>query len=187
MRRSFSLYVVCFAALLASGCASVAPTYTPAMDNITNMKNSGEFTVKVGDFASAKAPENVNPISIRGGSMISPYGESYARYLAEALKLELDMARKLSPSSETVISGELLKNNIDASGFSTGFGDIAARFVVTKSGQTRYDQVKSAHHEWESSFAGAVAIPKASQSYAELVQKLIAELFRDQTFIQSLK
>lgn len=187
MRRSSSPLLAIFAAVISSGCAIVAPTYSPSLENITTLKKSGEYSVKVADFTSINGPQNEKTISIRGSSMSSPKNESYASYLADALKTELDMAKKLSPSADTVISGELLRNDIDASGFSMGYGDIAARFIVKRGNQTRYEQVKSAHTEWESSFAGAIAIPTATQAYPMLVQKLIAELTNDKSFIEALK
>jgi hypothetical protein len=85
------------------------------------------------------------------------------------------------------VSGALQKNDINAAGFGTATGDIAARFVVKRGGEVRYDQVKSIHDEWDSSFAGAVAIPRAQQRYPVMVQKLLAALYADPDFVQALK
>lgn len=62
-----------------------------------------------------------------------------------------------------------------------------ARFVVSKAGTVRYDQVKTIRYEWESSFAGAVAIPRAQQEYPNLVQRLLAILYTDQAFLDALQ
>ncbi len=66
-------------------------------------------------------------------------------------------------------------------------GDLEARFVVKTAGTVRYDQVKTIQDEWDSSFVGAVAIPRAQQRYAVMVQKLLAALFADPAFVEALK
>ncbi len=173
--------------VLASGCSMMAPQYSASLTNVQMLKDASAFSAKVGEFSSGKDPANANPISIRGSSLNSPYASSYALYLAEAIKQELSLAGKLSPVAEVEISGVLQKNDLDASGFSKGTGIMEARFVVKKSGQIRYDQVKLVNSEWESSFAGAIAIPKAQQEYPVLVQKLLAALYGDAAFIKALQ
>lgn len=151
------------------------------------LKDAGNYTVKVGEFSSKNDVANANPIQIRGSSMASPYQNSYANYLAESIKQELSIASKLAADASLEISGVLLKNDIDASGFNVGFASIEARFLVKKNDQVRYDQVKSVKQEFPSSFAGAVAIPRAIQEYNFAVQKLLALLYADKSFIEALK
>lgn len=134
----------------------------------------------------ADANSDVDSLTIRGGSYLSPYG-SYTAYLAEALKQELDDARLLDPQSQIEVSAVLLKNLLDASGFSTGVAEIEARFIVRNADTIKFDKVKIARHTWESSFAGAIAIPKAQQNYPVVVQKLVGQLFADPEFISALK
>lgn len=187
MSKSIGVSALLMLIVLASGCSLVAPPYSASLTNVQLLKDAGAFSAKVGGFSASKDPANANPISIRGSSLDSPYGNSYALYLAEAIKQELSLAGKLSPGAEVEISGVLLKNDIDASGFSKGTGMMEARFVVKKSGQVRYDQVKLVNSEWESSFAGAIAIPKAQQEYPTMVQKLLASLYADAAFIKALQ
>lgn len=187
MMQSIRIFAVAALVALASGCSLTAPQYSASLTNVQALKDAGAFSAKVGEFSSTKDPANANPISIRGSSLTSPYSESYALYLAEAIKQELSLAGKLSSAADVEISGILQKNDLDASGFSKGIGIMEARFVVKKSGQVRYDQVKLVNSEWESSFAGAVAIPKAQQEYPTLVQKLLAMLYADVAFIKALK
>lgn len=174
-------------AALLNGCSIVAPQYSASIDNVEKLKDAGDFTARVGKFDASKDPGNANPISLRGSALQSPYGDSYALYLAEAIKQELMLAGKLRPDTAIEISGLLMKNDIDASGVSRATGDISARFVVRKGEATTYEQVKTVHHEWESSFAGAIAIPRAQQEFPRLVQRLLATLYADQDFIRALK
>ncbi len=186
MRRIVLLTLVIISGIILSGCGMVAPKYSASMDNVQMLKDAGNISAKVGKFDSIRGKGNANPISIRTHPMTSPYDNSYAAYLTEAIKQELSLAGKLKPDTDIEISGSLLKNDIDAA-ISMGTGDIQARFIVKKSGQVRYDQTKTVHHEWESSFLGAVAIPRAQQQYLNLVQKLLAALYADQDFLQALK
>jgi hypothetical protein len=165
----------------------VAPKYSASMDNIQLLKEAGNVSAKVGKFDSIPGPGNANPISLRGSHMNSPYESSYAVYLAEAIKQELSLAGKLKADTDIEISGSLLNNDINIGGFSTGTGDIQARFVVKKDTQVRYDQIKTIHDQWDSSFLGAVAIPRGQQQYPNLVQKLLASLYADHDFLEALK
>lgn len=187
MRRFAQMSLVILFGAIASGCSTTAPQYSASMDNIQMLKEAGNVSAKVGKFDSIPGPGNASSISLRGSHMNSPYENSYTAYLAEAIKQELSLAGKLKPDTDVEISGTLRKNDIDISGFSLGTGDIEARFMVKKDGQMRYDQIKTIHNQWESSFVGAVAIPRGQQQYPNLVQKLLATLYADQDFLEALK
>lgn len=171
---------------LNSGCALQAPRYTASLENIQKLKDTNTQTVKVGAFTATPGKDNANPISLRGSSLASPYSGSYAEYLAAAIKEDLSLAGKLAPGAQIEVSGALQKNDIDV-GVGTGTGYLEARLVVTRSGAVRYDQVKSIHDEWESSFFAAVAIPRAQERYPVMMQKLLAALYEDPAFLDALK
>lgn len=187
MRRIVLVSLIVMSALVESGCSLMAPQYSASMDNVQTLKDAGDYTAKVGNFTSQSDPANANPISLRGSSLASPYNNSYATYLQEAIKQELALAGKLASGAEVEVSGVLLKNDLDASGFATGSGKIEARFVIKKGSQVLYDKVKSTQSQWESSFVGAIAIPRAQQEYPNLVRKLLTELYTDDSFIRALK
>ena len=186
MNRS-CLLASCLAAIaLSSGCSMMAPRYTASIDNVQKIKDADTQPVKVGTFESIPGKGNNNPISIRGSSLASPYDSSYAKYIAEALRQDLELAGKLSPDAKIEISGALQKNDISIP-VSSGNGDLEARFIVKRAGEIKYDQVKTIHDEWDSSFVGAIAIPRAQARYPIMVQKLLAELYADPAFIEALK
>ncbi|GAC1611355.1 MAG: hypothetical protein NVS3B3_22320 [Aquirhabdus sp.] len=187
MSRVITLLVSLTIAILSTGCSLMAPKYDASQNNIQALKDAGNYSAKVGEFDSKNDPKNVNPISIRGSSLASPYQGSYANYLSEAIKQELTLATKFVPNANLEISGTLLKNDIDAAGFSVGVVTIEARFVVKRDGKITYDQLKSIKSEFPSSFAGNVAIPRAVQEYSPAVQKLLASLYADKAFIDALK
>jgi hypothetical protein len=185
--RALVLAVVASSAALASGCSLIAPRYTASLDNVQKLKDGGIAPTKVGAFKSDPGKDNSTTISIRGSSLASPYDNSYADYLAESLKQELSLAGKLAPDAQIEVTGALQKNDISIPPVGSGSGDITARFIVTRAGAVRYDQVKSIHDEWDSSFVGAIAIPRAQEQYPILVQKLLAAVYADPAFIQALK
>lgn len=161
--------------------------YNASIENVQKIKDANIQPVKVGTFDFTPGPGNANPISIRTNPISSPYEGSYAKYLAEALRQELSIAGRLAPDAQIEISGALQKNDIDVPAFGNASGQVAARFIVTRSGQVRYDQVKSATDSWDSSFAAAVAVPRAVEHYQGLVQKLLGALFDDPAFVQALR
>lgn len=184
MRICSTLLVV----LTLGACSFVAPKYNSSPENVNRLRDAGLGKVKVGEFAAdPQAKNNVDKLTIRGSSYASPYNKSFAAYLKESLRQELEDARLLDAGADAEVSGVLLRNELDGSGFSIGTADIEARFRVRRDGTVRYDRVKSAHHEWESSFVGATAIPAAAENYPTVVQKLLTSLFGDADFIAALK
>ena len=175
------------ASFLSGGCSMMAAKYTASIENVQKLKDATAEHIKVGSFESAPGPGNANPISIRGSQLASPYEGSYAKYLAEALRQELSMAGKLAPDATVEISGVLQKNDINVPALGDGSGEVAARFIVKREGEVRYDQVKDVTDTWASSFVGAVAIPRGVEHYPPLVQKLLAALYSDPAFLQALK
>lgn len=174
-------------AVLLHGCAVTAVRYSPAIDNVEAIKKTVAKPAAIGTFVVNAGLQSGSTISLRGNSMSSPVGQDYAAYLADALRQELTLAGKLDSKSGVEISGALVKNDIAAGGFATNSGEIEARFVVKVNGVERYQSVKRAEASWESSFVGAVAIPKAQQQYPLLVQKLISQLLADAQFVAALR
>src|SRR6266436_9470043 len=118
-----------FMALSLGACALAAPKYNASMENVGNLRDAGLGKVKVGKFTADPASKNnVNRLTIRGGSYESPYDKSFVAYLEEAVRQELDDARLLDAGTNTEVSGVLLRNDLDGSGISTGKADIEARF-----------------------------------------------------------
>lgn len=171
--------------VLLAACTTPAPMYNASVENAELLKSLPAS--KVGEFQLAMSGSGATSISLRADGMVSPVGSNYAAYLAEALRSELALAGKLDPKSPFEISGSLLKNDIAAGGFSTNSGEIEARFVVKRDGQERYVAVKRAEAQWESSFVGAIAIPKARNQYPLLVQQLLKALLADPEFAKALR
>jgi len=178
--------VVLFFVLFVAACAQVAPPYQTSILNVQALRDSGIRQVKVGDFAAGKASNNES-ISLRGSSMSSPVNGKYTDYLAEAMRTEFRAAMLYQDAAPLQIGGVLLKNDVDVSGFSEGTAEMEVQVVVRQGDQLRYDRVKYTRIKFESSFAGAVAIPAGVRSYSGLVQQFLTDLFSDKDFISALK
>jgi len=185
--RAAWLIAMLAASLFATGCAGPAPNYAPSIDNVEALKKSGITAPNVGVVTVSADLAGGKSLSLRANTMVSPVGANFGDYIATALRQELELAKLFNAQSGLEISGALLRNNIDAGGISTNEGQIEARFVVKRGGQVRFDKVKRIEHKWESSFAGAVAIPLAANNYPVMVQKLISSLVADPEFVQSLR
>ena len=166
--------------LLLSGCSVVAPPYKPLMDNLQQLKNAEISPLNVGKFEDSKS---VNKLTLRGSSYNSPFNKSFGQYIENALTQELKMAKIWSGVSNTIITGQLISNEIDASGFSIGDASISVKFIVSQNEKEVLNKVFTAKHEWESSFMGAIAIPNAQMNYPVVIQKVINKLFTDSDFI----
>lgn len=172
-------------AVVLSGCASTAPNYTASPRSTQSLQSAKVQPVKVGTFVAAPTASDTG-ITLRSVVMQAPQG-SFSQYLADAVRNELEMVGLYSPGSSTEISGVLNRNELNTGFAVTGEGMIEARFVVRRDGQVRFDKVKQTRIEWDTSFMGAIAIPRAQQEYGRLVGKLVTETFSDPDFVAALK
>lgn len=171
-----------------SGCAQMAPRYSPSVVNVQNLRDSGAGKCAIGTIrADPKVGDKVNAITLRTHPLVSPYNEKFTDYLENALRTDFTLAGLLDPNSTVLIEGLMLSNDIDVSGASEGTGEMAVRVIVTRAGQVRYDKVKTSKITFEISFLGALSIPRGVQAYPELVQKFLADLYADYEFIDALK
>ncbi|CAG4892611.1 hypothetical protein [Paraburkholderia saeva] len=169
-----------------AACSVTASPYSASVDNIQTLKNASPVAARLGTFTNDPADGGHTSVQLRANRMRSPVGDSFAQYLSGAVQQELAIAGALSPDAKVELSGVLLKNNIDAS-VGTASGTVSARFVVTRGAEVRYDSVKTATTHWDSAFAAAIAIPRATQEYPLVVQKLLASLYADPAFMKAIQ
>jgi hypothetical protein len=182
---AFLQFVILLQIVLAlSACATTAPSYTPSLATSEKLEELALRKMRAGEFSSATP--DVERLTIRGGAFGAPDGSSFADYLRKALQKELEMSGLWDESSSTIISGVLQENHLDASGANIGVADLSAEFFVTVGSLEVYRTTHSIHHEWDSSFAGAVAIPRAHDNYVIAVRKLLLQLFDDPKFVRAV-
>jgi hypothetical protein len=183
-QRSLAIGLLLVASALG-GCASgPLGAHQPSMDNVLVLRQPEMGSAAVGAFVLAPGAKAAidKGVSVRGSVLRSPVDDSFAAFLGDSLRVELQAAGKLDPASTTVISGQLTKNELHAAGVSTADATLAARFIVRRSGASVYEKLLSEQRTWPSSFVGAVAIPEAINQYTEMYTKLLAQLFADPQF-----
>lgn len=166
-----------------AACTVPAPRYEPSYDNVQLLKGGGP--VKIVDFKSGMP--KVGKITLRGSSLKSPYEKDMVHYLQAALQSEFEKAGLLSQASTKSVTAVVTENSIDASGASVGRGKISATFKVLDSERQIYEKAVTVADEWESSFIGAIAIPRAAAAYPALAKELFNTLYSDRQFVGALK
>lgn len=173
--------------LILAGCGSLtAPKYTFSPESVQTLKDAGTSKLRIGEFQANTPEVETADIGMRGANFTSPYG-SFANYLREAIRQEFAEAGRLSPAATIELGGVLVKNLFNTNGTSIGEGELTARITVLRDGLVVFDKSITATTTWESSFAGAVAIPKATIEYPRLVRKFVRTLLQDPDFIDSTK
>jgi hypothetical protein len=183
----FRLAASGLAVAMLAGCAAlVAPPYSADYSALDKLKGASIEKTAVAPVQPRDASAAVNKISLRGASLQAAQG-TFAQYLEDALIQDLKEVSAYDPKAGTLISATILKNDVDVSGFSKGTGTMTVRFTVTRAGATRLDKTYAAATEFESSFAGNVAIPKGQGEYGHLVQTLLGKVYADPEFVNALK
>ncbi|MCB2036597.1 MAG: hypothetical protein KDF56_06790 [Ottowia sp.] len=175
--------------MLATGCAQIqmgAPV--PSVDNMQLARASGMPLVALGSFKPAPgvAASLDQGVSVRTNTVYSPYDHSFAKYLKEALAVDLAAAGLLDPASRRTIEADLTDSRLDVPS-GQAEGSVAARFSVTREGARMFDKELRASAQWEAPFVGAEAIPAALNQYGLLYRKLVRQLLEDREFQAALR
>lgn len=185
MRSTRILFLMLCA--LASGCATTLSPHQPSIDTVTALRSSGLEKLAVGDFklAPGAKPDIDRSVSSRASSA-SPKEGTFSDYLKAALVSDLKASGLYDPSAPVSIQGQLVDAQLDT-GMSTGRALISAHFLVISAGQTIFDKTLKDEHTWDSSFIGAVAIPRAFNEYQAGYAGLLGQLYKDPEFLKACK
>jgi len=182
--RRLTALLMCTGTVVLVGCANVQLAEpTAVVENVQKARASGMAPVAIGAFnlAPGKNPSMDQAISIRSNRFYSPYDNSFSKYLAQTLAVNLRAAGLLATDSRWMIQGELTQSTLHVP-TKQGKGSLAGRFFVLDEGRKTYDKEHEVEAKWESSFVGVVAIPAAINEYMALYHKLIGQLLDDPEF-----
>jgi len=175
------------AAVLGTGCAQLnAGPYSPNYESLDQLRKAQPGKVAVADVKPGDPKAPVNQITLRGSSMGTAQG-SFANYLRDAVVADMKELTVYDPQAGTRIDVTMLKNDIDVSGLSTGTGVIEIDLSVTRGAEKRLSKRYAANTSFESSFVGAVAIPKGLAEYPVLVRALLAKVYSDPEFVKAVQ
>ena len=175
--------------LQLTGCAQMSMSQPkPTIENAQKSRGIQNAAATMGDFVpeAAKPPSFDQGVSIRTNQLQSPVNGSFAQYLKETLRVELESAGLLDANSGNEISGTLIDSQVDAP-IGTGSAQLQAQFVVTHQGKVRYTKILTADASWNSPFIGVEAVPAAAGQYEMLYRKLVGILLDDPEFRQAIK
>jgi hypothetical protein len=182
--------ILLLASLLAlEGCASFKlPAPTANIENVSALRDSRVAKAGVSSFslAGGKAAALDKSVSVRG-STIAPEKGTFAAYLGETLRSDLQAADKYDANSPTVILGELLDNQLHAAGASQADALLSVRFRVKRSSDVLYEKVIDQRASWKSSFVGAIAIPDAINHFGDQFRLILLQLYKDPQFQAALR
>lgn len=178
-----SLLLVPLFALLLQGCGVTMTRYEPNYENVQQLKQTPPLQSI--SNAEVKADAGQGSLTVRANPISSPSG-SIPLHIQDAINEELRRAGLLDPQAQRHLNVLLVKNELTA-GMGTGTGQLAARFTLLKGNDVVYDATKDVSSQWDSSFFGAIAIPRAAYSYNPMVRDLLKTLYSDPQFIQALK
>lgn len=181
---------VLFAILLVSflsGCASLlAPNYSPDYEAIDKLKKLNLQKVALGEFQPRDPNAAVNKISLRGASLRAQEG-AFSIYLENAIRSDLKEIGIFDPASITKLDATVIKNDIDISGISKGSGNMEVKITILKNGKQEFDKTYSTTTNFESSFAGAVAVGIGQKEYPGLVRAFLKNVYSDPEFIRAVQ
>jgi hypothetical protein len=180
------LVAACMATLLASGCAQLmAPSYSSDYASLDRLKTTRPEKTSVATFQPTDPNHAVNNLTLRGARLKSPSG-SFAKYLENALIGDLKEISVYDPDASTRIAAVIQHNEMAIGGMNTGEGLMDVELTVTRAGTERLRKIYQARTSFESSFAGAVAIPKGQSEYPNLVRTLVRNVYSDPAFIAAI-
>ena len=182
--RLLALAAAAALALQLTGCAQMTLSQPKAaIETAAKLRGLATTPVALGSvlFDTGEETGMVSGTTIRGNSLSSPINGSFAQYLGESLKVELQSAGLFDPAAATTISGKLTSTEVNGP-VGTGTARLGARFVVTRADTVKYDRELMAETSWDSPFIGAVAIPMAAGQYESLYRKLVGTLLDDAAF-----
>lgn len=167
---------------MLNACSVAAPKYSPSYENVQILKRASS-KVEINDFTG---PATSGSISLRGTSLVSPYGKDMIHYIQVAIEGEFEKAGLLLRNSPRKLSAVIEENYVDISGFTTGNGKIVVAVSISNGDVVLYKKKVKTTMEWGSSFLGGIAIPLGAESYPKLVKGLLHELYADADFIAAL-
>ncbi len=172
--------------LIVSGCSTKGAKYNPNFNSINELKDNNLKQMSIQKNNLKDDMDETIPFGRGSNKMTSPYGGSFSTYLKISLEEHLKQASLYDNNSNIVINPILLENKLNT-GITIGEADLSARFIILINNNEVYNKVYTIHHEWESSFMAAKAIPYSVKNYQIATQKLIDKFLFDKNVLKILK
>jgi outer membrane murein-binding lipoprotein Lpp len=184
MRQLILSAIAVSTVVLFSGCANKVPNYASSIQNIRAVKalaSEEKTTVDIAPFSAKN--EGESKVMCRLATPIgAPDGVTFAKYIEDALAVELEMGNMYDPKSNTKITGYIE----DLYG-STVLGNAYWEFKVKVSSSNGKSFDVLSRYDYESSFNAYSACSEMQRSYLPAVQQLVNKIVTDPRFKELLK
>ncbi len=184
MCKSIISVLVAAAVVIMAGCANKVPNYANSPQNLRAIKTlATEEKAVVGIIPFTAKNEGEAKVMCRLATPVgAPDGMTFAKYIEDALSVELEMGNMLDPKSQVKIGG-----HIEELYGSTTLGNAYWEFKVkvTSSNGKSFDV--ASRYDYESSFSAYSACSEMQRSYLPAVQQLVNKIVTDPSFKTLLK
>jgi len=183
--RSFVLSSLAISSLLLfSGCANKVPNYASSPQNIRAVKNLHKEEKATVNIATFKAKnEGESKVMCRLATPVgTPDGMTFAKYVEDALAVELEMGDMIDPKSSTILSGNL--ENVYGS---TLLGNAYWEHTLNLTSSNGKNLSITSRYDYESSYLATSACSEMQRSYLPAVQLLVNKIITDPRFKELIK
>ncbi|MDD5161212.1 MAG: hypothetical protein PHI47_14275 [Sulfuricurvum sp.] len=184
MRRLILSTVAVASLALFTGCANKVPNYASSPQNIRAVKNlqsEEKTTVNISTFKANN--EGESKVMCRLATPVgTPDGMTFAKYVEDALAVELEMGNMFDPKSAVTLTGNL--ENVYGS---TVLGNAYWEHTLKLTSSNGKTIEKTSRYDYESSFTAYSACSEMQRSYLPAVQKLVNDIVTDPHFKELVK
>ena len=184
MKKLISLAIVISTLTLFVGCASKVPNYANSPQNIRAIKeisSEEKVTVNIATFTS-KNPGEAKVVCRLAYPVGAPDGMTFAKYIEDALTLELEVGNLYDPKSSVTLSG-YIEDLYGSTTISNAYWDLKVK--ISSSNGKSIDI--ASRYDYESSFTAMSACSEMQRSYMPAVQQLVNKIVTDARFKGLLK
>lgn len=173
--KLYKLAVIGLALAILSGCSTYATNrYSISADNVMALKVYQDNEVGVGEFTASKPGKT--SIMCRGvGPIKTPDGESFEKFVRNALISEMKMAEAYYKEGKVTLSGNLDEIDFDST---SGTWDLS----LTVSSSNGESLTISDNYNYSTSFYGETACNQTAQALMPAVQNVISKLIQHDDF-----
>ncbi|MDY0322127.1 MAG: hypothetical protein RBR23_10365 [Arcobacteraceae bacterium] len=164
------------ATLLFTGCGIKTQEYNVSADNVSQLRAYEGIKINVSEFSATKAGEK-STLCRMAETITTPKGESFEKYIQEALVAELKMANLYDKTSNLTISG-----NIEKIYGSSMIGDAFWEVSVTiKSSNGKSIKVDT-KREYPSAVLAYTACNNMASSFSPTIKQLVNDIINHKDF-----
>lgn len=182
MKKTFLLSVLLTGTILLDGCAHQVSSYSPSFANMSELRNISTHAEKI-NLGAFKDPNKTKSIVCRlEGSEELPGDVTYASYLKNALKSELNQAGLYSSNSKIKLNATLDEIKADSV-----MGSAHWTIIMTFNDHIQKPYTVSSSYPFSANFVADIACTQVAQSFVPAAQQFMHTLYMNEHFRKTLQ